>query len=81
MPEDVPELVSGFFSCPLLSTFIRFEETNIRYTAFYCFFPPSLFLSTFFSTHKHTSQIVFTKSWIEVESAHHIGDCWCIISG
>lgn len=52
-PEGVPELVSEFSLLSLLSTFIRCEETNIRYTAFDCFFFfPSLFLSTFFSTHK-----------------------------
>lgn len=81
-PEGVPELVSEFSLLSLLSTFIQCEETNIRYTAFDCFFFSLHYFSPPFFPHtKHTSQLVFTKSWIEVESTHHTGDCWCISSG
>lgn len=50
-PEGVPELVSEFSLLSLLSTFIQCEETNIRYTAFDCFFFPFIIsLHLFFHT-------------------------------
>lgn len=77
-PRMLPSSFQRCLSCPLLSTDIQFEETNIRYTAifcfcfcfFHCFSPPFFF---------HTHKTYLTDSFHQITDPGGVYPSYCLL--